>query len=113
MEPMTPTSQTSSRRLVTDVDMAIQSFRQSVDRRYSSLTTAFRSMDQDRTSAILPAEFSAALRNHGIAVPPDVEEEVRSRFDPTGTGRITYSDFCQVIGNRGQFGKHLSRQTFK
>lgn len=92
------------------VDHAVQDFKLTVDRRFTSMRDAFRTFDKGRTSSLNATEFSAALESNGLFLQPDVEEEVRRVFDPDDTGRITYAMFCQVMSARHDFGKNMNRQ---
>merc|ERR1711865_722541 len=99
-------------RLVTAVELAIQKFKSSVDQRYGSVRKAFLSLDTERRSSLSPNNFAKGLNNHGIFLSPPQLELAWSIFDRTGSGQITYIDFCAVMTQRVQFGNHLNRQMF-
>jgi len=103
----------SDRARVEEVDIAIQAFKQIVDRRYGSMRDAFRALDKTRTSSLSPSEFAMGLSMHGVALSPNELQDAWDMFDPNQTGQISYADFCRVMSQRFQFGKHLRRQMYK
>lgn len=103
----------SDRQRIEEIHLAIQAFRQICDRRYASLRESFRALDKSRKSALSPAEFAQGLSMHGVNLKPEEMQDAWNIFDPKGTGQITYADFCRVMSQRVQFGKHLSRQMYK
>jgi len=103
----------SDRQRIEEAHLAIQTFRQISDRRYASLRESFRALDKSRKSALSPAEFAHGLSMHGVNLKPEEMQDAWNLFDPKGTGQITYADYCRVMSQRVQFGKHLSRQMYK
>jgi len=103
----------SDRQRIEEAHLAIQTFRQISDRRYASLRESFRALDKSRKSALSPAEFAQGLSMHGVNLKPEEMQDAWNLFDPKGTGQITYADYCRVMSQRVQFGKHLSRQMYK
>lgn len=99
-------------RVVSTVDLAIQKFRCAVDQRYPTCRKAFLAFDTQRRNALSPQNFTTALINHGIYLTPPELELAWSVFDPQGTGKIQYTDFCAVMTQRVQFGAHLNRSMF-
>lgn len=99
-------------RLVTAVELAIQKLKTVVDQRYTNIRKAFLAMDTERRSALSPANFAKGMVAHGIFLAPPELELAWSIFDRTGTGAISYTDFCAVMTQRLQFGSHLRRQMF-
>eukprot|EP00931_Biecheleriopsis_adriatica_P123479 TRINITY_DN9851_c0_g1_i2.p1 TRINITY_DN9851_c0_g1~~TRINITY_DN9851_c0_g1_i2.p1 ORF type:complete len:401 (-),score=83.11 TRINITY_DN9851_c0_g1_i2:43-1245(-) len=103
----------SERARIEKVDMAIQAFKQTVDRRYDSMRTAFRALDKSRTSSLNPSEFALGLSMHGVQLSANELQDAWDIFDPNQKGQISYADFCRVMSQRHQFGKHLRRQMYK
>jgi len=96
------------------VDLAIQAFRQTCDRRYSSMRDAFRALDKSRRSALGPSEFALGLSMHGVDLDPNELQDAWEIFDPDDNGQVSYAGFCKVMSQKVQFGgKHLRRQYFK
>lgn len=108
-----PREDRSDRQRIEEVQLAIQAFRQICERRYASMRESFRALDKGRRSALNPTEFAAGLSMHGVNLKPEEMQDAWEIFDPNGTGQISYADFCRVMSQRMQFGKHLSRQMYK
>merc|ERR1712232_1036145 len=80
---------------VDEVDVALVKFKQSIDKRFTSMKAAFLSMT--RKPSLDRDDFSAALIASNIRLSPECEEELRRRFDEDNSGQITYSSFCKVV----------------
>lgn len=103
----------SSRARVEAVQLGINSFRQICDRRYASMRESFRALDKSRRSSLSPQEFAHGLSMHGINFQPAELQDAWDIFDPSGKGSISYADFCRVMSQKVQFGRHLNRQMYK
>lgn len=104
----------SQRDRIEKVDLAIQAFKQTCDRRYTSMRDAFRALDKNRRSALGPSEFALGLSMHGVDLAPNELQDAWELFDPNDNGQVSYADFCRVMSQRPQFGgKHLKRQYYK
>jgi Ca2+-binding EF-hand superfamily protein len=104
----------NQRDRIEKVDLAIQAFRQTCDRRYSSMRDAFRALDKCRRSALGPSEFALGLSMHGVDLDPNELQDAWEMFDPNDNGQVSYADFCKVMSQKVQFGgKHLRRQYYK
>jgi len=99
-------------RVVTAVELAIQKLKCCVDQRYSSIRKAFLAFDMDRRGSLAPASFAKGLINHGVFLSPPELELAWSIFDRDGDDSISYTEFCEVMTQRLQFGSHLNRQMF-
>mmetsp|Transcript_25693 Transcript_25693/g.58262 ORF Transcript_25693/g.58262 Transcript_25693/m.58262 type:complete len:411 (-) Transcript_25693:127-1359(-) len=103
----------SSRERIESVQLGLNSFRQICDRRYASMRESFRALDRSRKSALSPQEFAHGLSMHGVNFQPQELQDAWDIFDPSGKGIISYADFCRVMSQKVQFGRHLNRQMYK
>lgn len=99
--------------LVSEVDHAALQFKESIDRRFSSLRVAFVSLTKSRRMWLEREDFYAALRSCDVRLGAEQMEAVRQRFDPELSGRVTFASFCRVMSQSLDFEKHLDRQMFR
>ncbi|CAK0862047.1 unnamed protein product [Prorocentrum cordatum] len=95
----------------------MQLFRKFLDRRYESLRQAFRALSAaggaGRDARFDRTDLAAVLRANCAGVSEDQVDEIFRRFDSSGSGDVSYPEFCAVMSQSAVFGGHLDRQTFR